>query len=459
MTAGLIAALGLPLWQKDGVGLCVADGHQYTPQLVSDGAGGAIVAWEDKREGSQYDIYAQQVDAGGNALWAADGVPVCVADGSQSNVQLIADGFGGAFVTWHDARGAEYDIYAQRLDKDGNALWTTDGVSLCVAPDAQYGPQIIDDDAGGAIVAWTDYRQGPTADIYARRVDGNGNALWYMDGVTICAAAGDQYEHQIAPDGEGGAIIAWADERSGGDIYAQRVNAKGVISWTTDGIIVCAATGVQEAPDVLSDGSGGAFIVYMDSRSGSYDIYAQRLDSDGNLLWAVNGVGVCTASGNQGDPRMAAYSAGGLFVTWTDFRSGGRGIYAQRLKSNGASMWAADGVPVGVAGNNYSYPQIAPDGSGGALVTWMERRPLSLWDIYAQRMDAGGNALWQPNGVPVCTADDDQRLPQLIDDGAGGAFIAWYDERSGTYSDIYAQRVIDLVPTDLVNLPLVAKSY
>ncbi|MFB3896657.1 MAG: hypothetical protein ACE14V_10185, partial [bacterium] len=41
-----------------------ATNNQYYPILVSDGSGGAIIAWQDYRNGN-YDIYAQSVTTDG----------------------------------------------------------------------------------------------------------------------------------------------------------------------------------------------------------------------------------------------------------------------------------------------------------------------------------------------------------------------------------------------------------
>src|SRR5262245_55141679 len=39
---------------------------------------------------------------------------------------------------------------------------------------------------------------------------------------------------------------------------------------------------------------------------------------------------------------------------------------------------------------------------------------------------------------PICTTPDDQYYTTITSDGAGGAIIAWSDNRSGNY-DVYAQ--------------------
>ena len=70
--------------------------------LVADGSGGAVVAWQDGRPGAVWDIYAQRLSALGAQRWAPSGNPVCTAAGDQKNISMVADGAGGAIVTWED---------------------------------------------------------------------------------------------------------------------------------------------------------------------------------------------------------------------------------------------------------------------------------------------------------------------------------------------------------------------
>ncbi len=62
------------------------------------------------------------------------------------------------------------------------------------------------------------------------------------------------------------------------------------------------------------------------------------------------------------------------------------------------------------------------------------------WDVYAQKLDANGNALWAPNGVVVSDAIEIQGHPKNIPDGQGGSIFVWQDKRSGFY-DIYVHRI------------------
>ena len=134
------------------------------------------MAWTDLRD-DQGNIYAQRIDAAGNVQWTANGIPVCTAGGIQDWSTIIADGSGGVIIVWQDQRtGGQPDIYAQRLNASGAALWTADGVAICTATSEQYWPVLINDGSGGAIISWEDERLGLTQnDIYAQWVDNQGN--------------------------------------------------------------------------------------------------------------------------------------------------------------------------------------------------------------------------------------------------------------------------------------------
>jgi hypothetical protein len=435
-------------WPSDptiNVPLCTAQADQRFSTIVSDGAGGAIVAWTDQRDTivTRSDIYIQRVSAGGVPLWNADGVALCTALNDQTSPAIVSDGEGGAIVAWTDSRSGTEDMYAQRVNATGVPQWTADGVALCAAAGNQFGPTIIEDGAGGAIVAWADGRSG-NYQLYAQRVNTAGVPQWTADGVAICTASVQLPFPAIASDAANGAIVSWQDFRSGTsyDIYAQRVDAGGTPQWTADGVALCTLAGYQQFPSIVPDGLGGALIAWMDGRAGSvYDIFAQRVNAAGAPQWAANGVALCSAANNQYYPKAIADGAGGAIVTWQDNRSGtSHDIYAQRVNASGAAQWAVDGVALCSASGYQSSPAIISDGAGGAIVTWEDARSGGTTHIYARSVNAVGVPQWTADGIAVAAAANGQFSPAIAPDGAGGAIVAWDDIR-GTSADIYAQNI------------------
>jgi hypothetical protein len=74
-------------------------------------------------------------------------------------------------------------------------------------------------------------------------------------------------------------------------------------------------------------------ITWDDLRSISHkDIYAQHVDSSGNMSWGVNGKEICIATSNQEYPQVANVGQGNIIFAWRDRRAAGPydELYIQR---------------------------------------------------------------------------------------------------------------------------------
>ncbi|NWG28989.1 MAG: T9SS type A sorting domain-containing protein [Ignavibacteriaceae bacterium] len=152
---------------------------------------------------------------------------------------MVSDGTGGAIIAWDDWRNGvtNIDIYAQRINADGIVQWTANGSDISTIGNIQSGSTIVSDGAGGVIIAWLDQRVSPNiTDIYAQRINASGNVQWAEDGIAISTASGDQLAPVIDSDDGSGAIITWTDSRNGAtnwDIYAQQVSGAGILGSVT----------------------------------------------------------------------------------------------------------------------------------------------------------------------------------------------------------------------------------
>ena len=441
------ALAACPAWPHDStenVWVCSGAGGEPNPVALADGAGGAFLVWTDGRSGAGTDIYAQHLDAYGRARWTAGGVPVCAAPFNQFRPRAVLDGAGGIVVAWQDQRsGSQYDIYAQRLDSLGAPRWIPNGVAVCTAGNDQGLPALATDGAGGAIVAWGDARGVGLSHVYAQRLGPDGAPQWTANGMAVCGAAGPQSGPAVVPDGAGGAIVAWQDGRVQLHtlICAQRLSPSGALRWAAAGVPAMATPGTASPPVLDADGTGGAVAAWMDFRNGKdYDILGQRFDSLGAVRWGPDGAGVCTAAQDQAGPTVAADRAGGAVVAWHDYRSAASlQIRAQRISPGGAPRWTPDGILLCGPGSSQAAVAVS-DGASGAVVAWQDGRG-GAWDVYAQHVDSAGTPQWQPGGVAVCTAQGGQSSLGLASDGAGGAIAVWVDSRSWVGNDLYAQRV------------------
>jgi hypothetical protein len=316
---------------------------------------------------------------------------------------------------------------------------------VCVQPYNQQDVHIVTDGAGGGIMTWIDFRNDAAqnnGDIFAQRINKDGYTLWNANGIVLCTQAADQTAPAITESDSGSAIVAWTDQRNGTrDIYAQKTDSSGNILWVADGATVALKNATQQNVHLVSDGAGGAIIVWEDSVNGAFDIYAQRLSNAGAAMWTAGGVAVCSISQAQINPKIISDGAGGAIITWQDFRNGNDyNIYTQKINSSGAVQWIVNGVAISTGPGTQSNPKLRGDGSGGAIIAWQDKRSGFNFDVYAQRVNSAGVAQWTINGVVICNATDNQSAIDMTNENISGAIISWKDNRA-LNNDIYAQLI------------------
>jgi hypothetical protein len=438
-------------WNDYGNPITTANGDQRYQKIIG-GESGGIVAWHDYRFGYG-DIFVQRFDPDGNMLWTTDGKPVCLASGEQVRPYLVDDGSGGAILVWADDRyGGGYDIFAQRIDAGGTALWAENGVPVCTASGEQFRAMIISDDAGGAIITWHDARAGFNH-VYAQRIDADGIVQWTTDGIRISDphSGGDvpQEWPWLAEDGSGGAFVSWL-AWTGGDyseLWCQHFDSSGNMSWGGGGRIVTdTVAGVMPWAFMIPDDAGGAIVTWINDLSGiSHDIMAQRLAPDGEMLWNPGGQVVASSDHTVSAPVIASDGKHGAFIAWNDygfdFIPGDAKGYIRRINASGSPMWESKKYLSNQIKDDL-YINIVSDGEGGAITAWRDISvDVLVGNLFAQKVDSTGWRRWGDSAEPVCTAYGTQASPQCAADGTGGAYITWIDYRNSEHYDLYAKRV------------------
>ncbi len=354
--------------------------NNYLGIITSDGAGGAIVTFQSSVGGNP-SILTQRIDKNGNILWGANSAVAAVPPSYQTYFEspVITHGCdGGAIIAWFAYSKlctTQYNcitynyIYVQRLDPDGNALWGANGISVGSYASSSNGgsvdmtPGVISDGSCGAIVTWQ-FVNG----IYAQRINPNGNALWTPNGITISTTSAGY--PKIIPDGSGGAIISYY----GLGLKAQRVDSNGNLMWGPDGTTVSPSMGSQV---MATDGKGGAIIAgIIYTNSNVRYVYAQHVDANGNVLWQNNGIPLCTAPYGRDNPFIVSDGAGGAIVVWQDYRADPTqsysAIYAQRIMASGALLWELNGMLISTLPDSLMFPIVTADPYGNAWIMYWD---------------------------------------------------------------------------------------
>jgi len=217
--------------------------------------------------------------------------------------------------------------------------------------------------------------------------------------------------------------------------------------WLPTGTPICdtSANSTQFlSPQICSDDKDGAFICWMDVRSGGLDIYAQHINKDGKNLWQKNGIQIVNDSAKQQYPKIVNDGVGGAYIAWEDDRDGNTFIYAQRINANGELMWKPNGVKVAEKGGLFI--SLDRDVKNGLLVGWNYLNGDLMDDVCVQRLNNSGNRVWADSGIQVSNRTGTVFSGDVIvrNDEHGGLYVCWSEGEDNLMPQIYIQRVDSL---------------
>ena len=342
-------------------------------------------------------------------------------------------------------------LMAFPADGSAQTLWGDDGKATITEDGDQTNPRVVLPAGGGSLVIWEDYRSATDWDVYATNLDSNGNraqGFWFETGNAICVADGNQNNARLVADNAGGAIVTWQDDRSGTlDIYAQKIQVTGLVAWASNGIVIAGGASSQSAPGITTDGAGGAYITWVDDGSGDDDVYVAHVSTDGAVSPGLNMTEDVTL--NQNEPSITSDGNGGAVIAWQDFRGGDWDIYAQRIDDQLQAQWGSQGSSVASVDKHQSAVAVGRTTGGEFIVAWADGRRYNsgLADVYTQRISPDGINLWEANGVQVWAApnsDYTHHSISIVPDNLDGTILSFqvdYDTWNGGRDYVVIQRV------------------
>lgn len=410
--------------------------------MAPDGAGGTYVVWVD---GSfRWRLQRLRADLTIPKPWPALGLTLASErQASRIYPSLVADGSGGVYVSWAEqATNGDMSVWLLRVRPDGRPArgWPEDGVVLSAPSPMTFYPSLVRSRKGAA-VAWLEARSSKSwIRLAARDANGRTLARWPADGFSLQASdypLGDAI--LLASDDRAGLFLAWAEmQKRLSDLKVSYVSelAATVRTWTAvSDAVPPHAIQLENHPELVGDGLGGAIMVWADERSQDgaaprdlTDTFGQRMMASGHEAWTPAARGnhpIAAGPGYQTNPHVVSDGRGGALLAWNEqgpFVAGSGRV--QHLDSQGrvTSGWPASGVALGL-----EVASLVPDLDGGALAVWTDSS-----GAYLQRFESR----WSPRGgvsAPLSLGPVAGRSNlRITSDGRGGAFMAWEERGQAT---------------------------
>ncbi len=439
------------------VNLQVSDlgGDQATPRIALTTDGGCYIAWFDHRT-SNYDVYIQRLNSQGVKQFAPDGLLVSSNTQNSSLVgyDLAVDNNNNAILTFTDIRnGGAINPFAYMITPAGTFAWGANGVTLTDSTASfQPNPKVAVTSDGNYVFVWR-IGTGPQK-IYIQKLNAAGVKQWGTNPILITSGTNENYDWtEIVPSDNGSIIMMFSGytgtfiSPSNYRIYSQKFSSTGSRVWngTQDTVYSLGRVSGFYNPRVFPDGNNGAVYMWQDDRNltNLSTTFIQRKNSAGAIQFPVNGSAVSTLGGNNHFSGSVAVFSNGetvAFYTETNAVQSMRGIYGQRLSTNGTRQWSDNGkefTPLSTTAP--SFLQVYTRDTN-AVLTYMELLSGTNTVIKGFRTGLSGTFLWSTPIVTASSINSEKIRMQSILNSIGMSILTWSDRRNDG-GGVYAQNI------------------
>lgn len=335
--------------------------------LYVDRDGNALVVIPDLRyntDGSDLTTFSvYKISQKGEFLWGKEGVALNKGANTYINGFLgITQMSDGSYVfTWLHSDETEtiFTIDLQRVSADGKLLWDVNDTRIA-DPEGKimyFWPYVVDAGNNQCILVYT---KGSNYDLYARKLDFDGTAVWsedtriYRGGFLLIPL---WTVLDVEPSGDGGVIITWYDDRYFEDtesIYMTYVKSNGELGFAAgeEGQKLSYSGYRALSTSCKYDPASDTFIALWREAThgqGGYRIVAQSVSKEGELLWGEEGLEVETFDEREYSNLQLEYGHEGemlaFYMKSNTLEYGNIDVRMQRIDTKkGALVWSESKV-------------------------------------------------------------------------------------------------------------------
>ncbi len=410
---------------------------------VTDGSGGFFIFWEDAKFKAARSVYFIHVNPDGSVSLRADGKEISSALTLKHNPKSYPYLQSSALTVWLDVELNKNPIlYAQMVSAKGDLLWGEIGKQISPLSVECVDYSISADNNNNVFIPFITKEKGLTGDYYVAiaKLDKNGKSLFDSDFAIVNSSNNRKSMPVAAPEGSGGAFVFWLENINGiSTLNFQFVNPDGKISTGKKSEILSSKQHSVFEYDALSLNSSSAFVTWESGKK----IFYQVIDKNGKEKISLKNNYLSSRQNKQSYPRILSLDSA-IVVSWIEEEKFKKNIFAQRFDLKGNKLWAADGVPVIVQKGNQFGQKMIDDKKGGVIVSWIDKRiDTSYANIYSQRFDPFGNKLWDSTGTVIANSPDAiKSYLNLVPDGFGGGYVI-YTQKQNNKTEIFGQRIFN----------------
>ena len=407
----------------------------FDPTVITIAQHKFLIHWQDARSG-RTNIYCRIYNLKNGKL-SPEFQPAYNPDSSTAGSAAVASNSAGNIVfSWEDDRNDEYEIYAQRYDKDIHKL----GENFCVNDDQNSGryfaPQIGKNGRGDVYVLW----QSGLTQVYMRKIFSNGE-LGQIVEISKFMSPLENGVHARFDVGKEHIVIVWMTDSK---LYAQRFTLSLQPCGDSSHLSGLKSYFARDC-DVSINENDDFVIAWADRLDRRYIVSAQRFDKtgqpQGNKIRLDDDPAARGLTARMKDTRVKLDNDGSFVVAWLDRRISGIERTFFQIVGPKDSLIGGN-APVYDVRESYAY-SIDMNDQGDFVVAWGDYTSgRSRYDVYARKYSSDGSPVSEPLQINSKEGYLDFRAKPQISMAADGAYaVCWQDDYFG--DDDILMRLVD----------------
>uniref|UniRef100_A0A832DGB3 T9SS type A sorting domain-containing protein n=1 Tax=Ignavibacterium album TaxID=591197 RepID=A0A832DGB3_9BACT len=385
-------------FRSDGKAVSQSLENKFDPKIQLLKSGDLLVLWKENISPTTSEIFIQKVSNKGLRLWSEYGIQITRLNKEIKEYTLKTDANGNAIIAFitKDLNSANNSLYIVKLNSSGNIL--KGPIRLIYSADIKLSDsQIHPLKENLFYLNWLETKES-RATLYFGKVEINEDSVQIQKkNISRTKENVLSFESSLAGNE---LYVIWYSHEKQKAIYHQLISPDGKFIWGQEGKLLTTKRGQNSYPQ-FDISNKNIFVTWVNDYGNDRNIYAQLFDLKGNKLWKENGMPVIEYEGDQFGQKVISDNRGNFIIAWIDrrFTKQFGNIYAQKLNSSGEIQWTESGIDLGTYSNSEkSYLNLVPDEQGGAIAIFKDKREKKS-EIFGQKIYSTGTYAGQILGL------------------------------------------------------------
>lgn len=358
-----------------------------------------------------------------------------------SDISAVLNPNGGIYFFWKEGRATiESKVFYAYVDLTKKTSQNILGTNISHLSIVQNYPKSSSYISTDAILAWKDYTNQPTGDLYLQRISKN-ELLWNRPGIKANNSPGHIFDYNISTDKSGNIFLAYLSRSeypsNNFEINYQRILSDGSLAYSKEAILVESSSRLKSNLKVIQDNNGGAYVLWTEKLNDKESLLIKRIDPSGKMVFGKRPIKISGTLHSVKSFSAAMINNNLLYIAW---ESSDKNIYHQLINSLGKALWPVGGVKaVFTKGANFSPTVIQSDNviTLGWVNSFYKR-----YSICMQKFKNNGKEIWPNKGIFAATIDNAFEKFSITKNADGSYYVIFlYPSRENDFCNIGIQKV------------------